>query len=113
MRTHRDLIAWQKARANALAIHRLCENIWTPTLRSVLDQLRRASLSVPLNIAEGNASGRGRRCRYLIHVAYASAVETTELLDFLRELGVAVGPTLDDSREVQAVTLGLWRSLRP
>src|SRR5690606_30854081 len=83
MRSHQQLYAWQRADATALAIHRFCDSAWSPRRSTVIDQLRRCSLSVPLNLAEGNANGRGARCRYHVRVAYGSAVETTELLVFL------------------------------
>jgi len=112
MRSHHQLFAWQKANASALAIHRFCATAWTPRLAAAMDQLRRASLSVPLNIAEGHALGRGARCRFHTRVAYASAVETTALLEFLVELQVRCSELLAQSREVQAVTLRLLQSLR-
>ncbi len=112
MQSHHRLFAWQKANASAVAIHRLCVEAWTPPHAVVMDQLRRASLSVPLNLAEGHALGRGARCRYHARIAYGSAVETTELLEFLAALGLQRPVLIALSREVQAITLRLLRSLR-
>ncbi|MDX2207957.1 MAG: four helix bundle protein [Gemmatimonadales bacterium] len=112
MKTHRHLFAWRKAWASAVAIHRFADAAWSPQRRAVFDQLRRAALSVPLNIAEGYASGRGARCRYLLRVSYASAVETTELLRLLAELGEPQAELEQVSREVQALTLLLLRKSR-
>jgi len=51
--------------------------------KSVRDQLDRASTSVPLNIAEGNAKFSMKdRCRYL-DIASGSAVECAAALDVL------------------------------
>ncbi len=112
MRSHKQLYAWQRADATALAIHRFCDSRWSPPRAVVFEQLRRSSLSVPLNIAEGNANGPGARCRYHVRVAYASAVETTELLGFLQRLDLECGALIASSQEVQAVTLRLLRSLK-
>lgn len=112
MRSHRELFAWQKANECAVGIHRWCDASWSPARRSTLEQLRRASLSVPLNIAEGNALGRGARCRFHVRVAYASAVETTSVLEFLRELQIDPGGLISEARGVEALTLRLLKSLR-
>lgn len=110
MRSHHHLFAWQKANASALAVHRHIDAKWAPRRHAVFEQLRRASLSVPLNIAEGYASGPGGRCRYHLRIAYASAVEATELLNFLEQLGEGVPELIAGSREVQAVSLRLMKA---
>lgn len=112
MRSHHQLFAWQKAHAAAVSIHRFCAAAWSPRISAAIDQLRRSSLSVPLNIAEGHALGRGARCRYHTRVAYGSAVETTELLEFLQALEIPNPRLIAVSREVQALTLRLLRSLK-
>jgi four helix bundle protein len=64
------------------------------------DQLRRASLSVPLNIAE--AAGRNTRADAARHYAIArgSAMECAAIIDCLRVLSV-----LDDAQHGQALEL--------
>jgi four helix bundle protein len=112
MRSHQDLVAWQVARENALAIYRFADKHWTPSRAAVFDQIRRASLSVQLNIAEGYASGIGPRCRFHLRVAHGSAVETTELLRFLQELGDNLQELIEVSIRVQGLTYGLWKKSR-
>jgi four helix bundle protein len=113
MRTHRELLAWQRAHVVALGVFRYAVSHWHARISAPIDQLRRSSLSVQLNIAEGFANGRSPRCRQLLRVAYGSAVETTELLEFLLELNTADNPALESlinhSRAVQALTLWLWQ----
>lgn len=113
MRTHRELVAWQVAREVALGVHRYGAARWRPALGAAIDQLRRAALSVQLNIAEGFASGRCPRCRYHFRIAYGSAVETTDLLDFLMDLDRSDHTELIElanaSRRTQALTLRLWQ----
>ena len=112
VRSHRELFAWQLAHANAVLVHRWCDAVWHPARASTLEQLRRASLSVSLNVAEGHAQGKGARCRFHVRVAYGSAVETTVILEFLRELALERDDLIARSRQVEAVTLRLLRSLR-
>ena len=62
-----------------------CEGVYERGARrvAVIDQLDRASTSVPLNIAEGNGkSSRKDRCRFL-EIARASALECAACLDVL------------------------------
>jgi len=113
MRTHKELLAWQRAHTVAVAAHRYATEHWAPDRASTLEQLRRASLSVQLNIAEGYSSGRTPRCKSLLRVAYGSAVETTDLLEFLIQVDPATArslqPLVPVSREAQALTLLLLR----
>ena len=110
MASYRDLVAWQLARENALEIYRYADRSWTPQRAAPLDQLRRAALSVQLNIAEGQASGPGPRCRFHLRVAHASAVETHDLLTFLQDLGADCGPMVQRSVRFQQLTYLLWKA---
>jgi four helix bundle protein len=110
MASYQDLTAWQVARANALAVHRYVDRHWSPQRASAFDQLRRAALSVPLNISEGQAFGRGPRCKYHLRVALGSAVETHDLLTFLRELGAEVDSEIETAVRVQQLTFKLWKA---
>ena len=60
-----DYVAWVYRQANALTgIHRHARNQWL-----------RASQSIPLNIAEGNAKAAEADCRRYFEIARGSAVE--------------------------------------
>ncbi len=109
MRTHRELLAWQVARDLSVAVHQWARANWSPPATSTLEQLRRASLSIRLNLVEGYAYGRSARCRNHFRIAYGSAVETTEILEFLGELGAETGPLVEMSRRLQALTLRLMQ----
>jgi four helix bundle protein len=58
-----------------------------PKSLAVVDQLDRASTSIPLNIAEGNGKFTGAdRCRFF-DIARGSALECAAALDVLRSKG--------------------------
>lgn len=80
----------------------------------MLEQVRRSALSVQLNIAEGYASGPGARFRSHLTIAYASAVETTDVLELLQDLNTDADlrEAIALSRETQALTLRLLQKLR-
>ena len=54
--------------------------------QNVTSQIRRAAVSIPLNIAEGSAKASNREFAYFLNVAYASAKEVEVLLQLSRDL---------------------------
>ena len=67
--------------------------------RDLIDQLRRAALSVPLNIAEGKRQIQPRRCA-LLYVARGSALECAAVLDALEAMTVFSQAGLNQAREL-------------
>jgi four helix bundle protein len=51
----KDLIVWQKAMDLVAEVYRVTENFPKREVYSLTDQIRRAAVSVPSNIAEGQA----------------------------------------------------------
>jgi four helix bundle protein len=65
-RSYRELLAWQKAKALAARIYQATEQFPKPETYGLTSQIRRAAVSVPSNIAEGQ--GRltpGEFCHFL------------------------------------------------
>ena len=67
---------------------------------SLSDQLRRAALSVPLNIAEGSGKSTQRDAQRFYAIARGSALECAAIVDALEVLGFVGGPELAASREL-------------
>ena len=68
MQDYRKLHVWQKAHRLALDVYSISAYLVSPATWAVRDQIFRAAVSVPSNIAEG--SGRGSKadfCRFLWH----------------------------------------------
>ena len=53
LRSYRDLLVWQKAIELTILIYRLSEGFPRTEIYGLTSQIRRASVSVPSNIAEG------------------------------------------------------------
>ena len=81
MLAHEKLIAYQKAISFAAWCGQVLESI--PSKISAKDQLDRASTSVPLNLAEGNAKFSTKDKSRYIQTAYGSALECSACLDVL------------------------------
>ena len=99
----------------ALGVLRLGDKHWRPSLGSAFHQLYRASLSTQLNIAEGYAFGPSPSYKRHLSIAYGSAVETTDVLEDLRDSGILANDLFTDlvarSRRTQALIRGLQKRL--
>ena len=85
--TFRDLMAWKQSRTLASRVYRLAA---TPRLRghnSYCDQLGRAALSVPSNIAEGNDRGTNKESLRFLLIARGSLSELETQLWIGHDLG--------------------------
>lgn len=74
-----DIEAWQEARKMVKAIYDLTRLKSFQKDYALIDQLRRAAISVPSNIAEGFGRGSDREFGYYLSIAGASAREVQSL----------------------------------
>jgi four helix bundle protein len=82
MQNYRQLSVWKKAHAAALNIHRLTKEIPREGNAELINQIRRASLSIPANIAEGTSRPTDKDFAKFLHVALGSTTETEYHLEF-------------------------------
>ena len=87
MSTFRDLLAWQAAKQLALEVLRACENPAMKVYYGLCDQLRRAAISVPSNIAEGNERGTNLDALRFLQIARGSLAELETQLELSRDFG--------------------------
>ena len=86
-RHYRNLLAWQKSRDLAIDVFRVTKEGGLRREWGFRDQIRRAAMSVPSNIAEGNERGSDRDCTRFLYFARGSLAE----LSTQAEIGAAVG----------------------
>jgi four helix bundle protein len=94
---YKDLIVWQRSKALASEIYRITENFPNSELYGLTSQVRRAAVSVPSNIAEGQ--GRLTRGEFQQFLGHARG----SLLELETQLSIAVDLRLLDAREFAAV----------
>jgi four helix bundle protein len=81
-----QLIVWQKAHQFVLGVYRLTENFPRTEIYGLTSQLRRASVSIPANIAEGfKKRGRADKVRFL-NIAQGSLEECRYYLILVKDL---------------------------
>ena len=89
MKSHKDLIVWQKSMEHVSAIYVATRTFPKEELFGIVSQMRRAAISIPSNIAEGYGRLYGKETVKFLSNALGSASELeTQLiisknLDFL------------------------------
>ncbi|HNX68563.1 MAG TPA: four helix bundle protein [Candidatus Omnitrophota bacterium] len=83
---YKKLRVWEKGNEYALAVYRFTKEFPREELYGITSQLRRAALSVALNIVEGQASVSKKDFLNFLNIANRSLVESEYLLEFSRDL---------------------------
>ena len=86
-RNYRDLVVWQDSIQLAKAIYKLTEKFPKHETYALADQIRRAVVSVPSNIAEGQARKAPGDFRRFLHIALGSLAEVDTQLVLAQEFG--------------------------
>jgi four helix bundle protein len=115
LKHYRELIVWQKAMDLAEAVYRLTRKFPREEMFALTSQLRRAVVSIPSNIAEGQGRGGTKEFMQFLGIANGSLqeVETQLILsDRFNYITTAeLNEVLDRCSEVGRVNQGLMRSL--
>ena len=81
-----NMIVWQKAMDLTDEVYRLTKSLPKEELFSLTDQLRRAAVSVPSNIAEGYGRQTDREFKQFLSIARGSVFEVeTQLFIGIRQ----------------------------
>ncbi len=115
MNKYRSLVAWQRAREITILVMRSTDAAFHPRATVLFDQLRRAALSIELNIVEGYAlATRPQFIRHL-RISIGSAAEAqcaSEIVAELKYLGKEIIDKLNRLLdEVLGCLFGLLRRL--
>ncbi len=86
-KNYRELIVWQDAIKIAKAVYLLTGKFPKQEIYALADQLRRAAVSVPSNIAEGQARKSPGDFRRFLHIALGSLAEVDTQLILAQEFG--------------------------
>ena len=85
IKSYKDLIVWQKAMDLAEEIYLLTKVFPREEIYSLTNQIRRAAISIPSNIAEGHARKSISEYRQFLSIAQGSLAEVeTQLLLAIR-----------------------------
>src|SRR4051812_12250560 len=84
--SYRELIAWQKARVLVSEIYKSTENFPAREQYGLTSQIRRAAVSVPSNIAEGQARHSQKEFKHFLSHARGSLAEVETQLILAQDL---------------------------
>jgi four helix bundle protein len=88
-RKHHDLQAWQFAIQLVKDVYALTSSFPTSETYGLTNQMRRAAVSVPSNIAEGAARNSAKEFLHFLGMARGSLSELDTQLVIAREIGYA------------------------
>jgi len=116
VQNYRQLIAWQKAMELVKQIYKLTKEFPKEEIYGLTSQIRRAAVSVPSNIAEGQGRDSTKEFLHHLSIAYGSLMETetqvliAESLEYLKSDETIY--VLEKTAEVGRLFNGLTRSLK-
>jgi four helix bundle protein len=112
----KDLVVWQKAMEMVTEVYKLTDNFPKREVYSLTDQIRRAAVSVPSNIAEGQAHHNNREFVHFLRHSSGSLAELETQLNIAERLGYAdatsTAQILLRVHEVGRILNGLIGSIR-
>jgi four helix bundle protein len=98
-RTFRDLMVWRKAHEFVLEVYRLTSTFPKTEIYGLAQQIRRAAVSIPANIAEGfTRRGKTDKARFM-NIAESSLEESRYYLILAQDLGYGQTDLLMNSIE--------------
>jgi four helix bundle protein len=115
-KSYRDLIVWQKAMALARQAYALTETLPRREAYGLTDQIRRASVSVASNVAEGHGRLTDLQFRHFLGTARGSLCEMQTQVELAIDLGYLDrkkgSELMEQGSEVARILNGLLKSLR-
>lgn len=83
---YKDLIVWQKSKKLAVNIYKFTDYLPLKAKYSLVDQMRRAAISIPSNIAEGHERASTRDFIRFLSISNGSLAELITQLEITFEL---------------------------
>ena len=87
IRTHKDLKIWQRSVALVTRGYAITEKFPKSEMWGLTNQIRRASVSVPSNIAEGSGRRSAKELVQFLHIASGSLAELETQFIIAKNLG--------------------------
>jgi four helix bundle protein len=92
IQSYKDLIVWQKSMQLTVLIYKLTEKFPKSEIYGLTSQMRRCSISIPSNIAEGSRRSTKKDYSHFMSIAFGSGseletqIEITKRLFFVKNL---------------------------
>jgi four helix bundle protein len=115
MQDYHQLEIWQRAMDYTVSIYRFSASLSADERFNLVAQIRRAAVSVPLNIAEGSGCSTNAEFARFVSYAYRSLKETVTCLELCDRLQVAkaatTAPLIDEGNQISRMTYSFLQRL--
>lgn len=111
IQSYQDLVVWQKSMDLSVEIYRLTAQFPKAETYGIASQMRRASVSVPSNIAGGSKRGSRKDFRNFLVIAYGSGAELETQLLLAKRLKLAHDSEYEKSLALLAEVMKMLNAL--
>lgn len=116
MRTHKDLVVWQRAMDLVEKVYRVSRRLPKDEIFGIRSQIQRAAVGIPSNIAEGAKREHINEYIQFLAIANGSSAELETQLILIEKLYPIVSKEIDllnkELEEIQKMIHGLMKSLK-
>jgi four helix bundle protein len=115
MKTYKELIVWQKSVELVTMIYSITKSFPKDELYGLTNQVRRASVSIPSNIAEGFGRNSKKEFKHFLQITIGSLFELQTQLEISKNLKFLSEMEFEGiyklTREIEAMLASLIRKL--
>jgi four helix bundle protein len=111
MNNHKDLEVWKKSIELTKNVYLVTKNFPKEEIYGLINQIRRASVSIPSNIAEGASRQSNKEFIQFLYIALGSLAELETQLIISKEIGY-IDKIDFDLEEIRKMILGLIKFLK-
>lgn len=112
---HKNLVAWQEAMELVRLVYVFAAELPSEEKFNIVSQLKRAAVSIPLNIAEGAGRNSDKEFKHFLHISRGSLSELNTVLDLCVLLEFCdsgrIEPLNKQEQKCAALLNGLIKSL--
>lgn len=106
-----DLLIWKKSIELVKEVYLLCSKISNDEKFGIISQIKRSSVSIPSNIAEGAGRNTNNEFKHFLGIANGSCYELQTQLILLKELNlikeIETNPLINQCVEIQKMIYSL------
>tara|TARA_R110000823_G_C15543005_1_gene458369 strand:+ start:89 stop:436 length:348 start_codon:yes stop_codon:yes gene_type:complete len=110
-----ELIIWKKSMELTKSVYQLVSELPTDEKFGLISQIKRSSISIPSNIAEGAGRNSNKEFKHFLSIANGSVYELQTQLILLIDLNIVtkekVQPVIETCIEIQKMNYSFQRKL--
>ena len=115
-KNYKELVVWQKAMDLVEEVYAIVRLLPNEERYALGDQIRRSAISIPSNIAEGNARATDKEMIHFLYIAQGSRAELETQLELSFRIGCTsekqIQEIIELSNEVGRMLTGLIKTLK-